>query len=340
MGELGRALPKAELHIHIEGTLEPELMFELAAQNGVELPYPDVESVKAAYDFGELQDFLDIYYAACEVLITRKDFRRLTVAYLERVAADNVRHVEIFCDPQTHTDRGVPMDTVIGGIGDGLDEGRERLGITSHLIICFLRHLSCDDAMHTLEAALPFADRWIGVGLDSSERDHPPFDFRAVYERAGQLGKRKVGHAGEEGPPEYVWQALELGWERIDHGNAAVQDPQLVERLRRDRIPLTMCPLSNLRLKVVKDIRDHPLPELLRRGLVVTANSDDPAYFGGYVGANFAVLGDGGMGLSDEEIVQVARNSFEASFMDAEAKRRHLAEVGAVAARVLAAGVD
>jgi adenosine deaminase len=340
MGELGRALPKAELHIHIEGTLEPELMVELAAQNGVALPYPDVESVKAAYDFGGLQDFLDIYYAACEVLVTREDFRRLTVAYLERVAAENVRHVEIFCDPQTHTDRGVPMDTVIGGISEGLDEGRDRLGVTSHLIICFLRHLSCDKAMHTLESALPFADRWIGVGLDSSERDHPPFDFRAVYERAGQLGKRKVGHAGEEGPPEYVWQALELGWERIDHGNAAIGDPQLAERLRRDRIPLTMCPLSNLRLKVVKDIRDHPLPELLRRGLIVTANSDDPAYFGGYLGANFAVLGEGGMGLSDEEIVQVARNSFEASFLDAEAKRRHLAEVDAAAARLLAANVD
>lgn len=340
MTDLAQALPKAELHIHIEGTLEPELMFELAEQGGVELPYPDVESVKAAYDFGELQDFLDVYYAACGVLRTRDDFRRLTIAYLERVAADNVRHVEIFCDPQTHTARGVAMGTVVGGIGDGLDEGRERLGISSHLIICFLRHLSCDEAMRTLEEALPFADRWIGVGLDSSERNHPPSDFAAVYERAGQLGKHKVGHAGEEGPPAYVWQALELGFERIDHGNAAVEDPELVERLRRDRIPLTMCPLSNLRLKVVKDIREHPLPELLRRGVIVTANSDDPAYFGGYVGANFEVLGGGGMGLSDEEIIQLARNSFEASFLDSEAKQRHLAEVDATATRVLAAAVD
>jgi adenosine deaminase len=340
MAPLGRELPKAELHIHIEGTLEPELMFELAARNGVELPYPDVEAVKAAYDFGELQDFLDIYYAACEVLITRDDFRRLTIAYLERVAADNVRHVEIFCDPQTHTARGIEMETVIGGISDGLEDGRRRLGISSHLIICFLRHLSCEDAMRTLEAALPFGESWIGVGLDSSERDNPPSKFAAAYERAGELGKHKVGHAGEEGPPEYVWQALELGFERIDHGNAAIQDPRLVERLKRDRIPLTMCPLSNLRLKVVKDIRHHPLPQLLRSGLIVTANSDDPAYFGGYVGANFAVLGSGGMGLSDEEIVQVARNSFEASFLDAEAKRRHLAEVDAVAARLLAANVD
>ena len=232
------------------------------------------------------------------------------------------------------------MATVIGGITDGLEEGRDRLGITSHLIICFLRHLSCDAAMHTLQAALPFSEHWIGVGLDSSERDNPPSKFAAVYERAGRLGKRRVGHAGEEGPPEYVWQALELGWERIDHGNAAVQDPQLVERLRRDRIPLTMCPLSNLRLKVVMDIREHPLPQLLRSGLIVTANSDDPAYFGGYLGANFAELGSNGMGLGDEEIVQLARNSFDASFLDAEAKRRHIAEVDAVAARLRAAATD
>jgi adenosine deaminase len=334
---LGRELPKAELHIHIEGTLEPELMLELAARNGVELPYPDVESVKAAYDFGELQDFLDIYYAACAVLRTREDFQRLTIAYLERVAEDNVRHVEIFCDPQTHTERGVAMETVIGGITDGLEEGRRRLGISSHLIICFLRHLSCEEAMQTLEDALPFSEQWIGVGLDSSERDNPPSKFRDVYERAGRHGKRKVGHAGEEGPPAYVWEALELGWERIDHGNAAVEDPQLVERLRRDRIPLTMCPLSNLRLKVVKDIREHPLPQLLRSGLIVSANSDDPSYFGGYVGANFAVLGEHGMGLSDEEIVQVARNSFEASFLDPDVKRRHLAELDAVAERLLGA---
>ena len=335
MTKLAQALPKAELHIHIEGTLEPEMMFVFAERNGIELPYPDVESVKAAYDFGELQDFLDIYYAACEVLRTREDFRELTAAYLKRVVEDNVRHVEIFCDPQTHTARGISMETVLGGIGDGLDEGRERLGITSHLIICFLRHLPAEQAMQTLEEALPYEHRWIGVGLDSSERNHPPSDFAAVYERAGNLGKHKVGHAGEEGPPEYVWQALALGWERIDHGNAAIRDPELVEKLCRDRIPLTMCPLSNLRLKVIGDIHEHPLPQLLRRGLIVTANSDDPAYFGGYIADNFATLGPAGMGLSDDEIVQVARNSFEASFLPEDAKRRHLAEVDAAAARLL-----
>jgi adenosine deaminase len=335
--DLAQALPKAELHVHIEGTLEPELMFALAERNGVGLKYPDVESVRAAYEFGNLQDFLDIYYAACDVLRTREDFRELTIAYLDRAAADNVRHVEAFCDPQTHTSRGVAMDDVLGGISDGLVDGSERLGISSHLIVCFLRHLSSAEAMRTLEEALPFGDLWIGVGLDSSERDHPPSGFADVYDRAGRLGKRKVGHAGEEGPPEYVWEGLELGWERIDHGNASVRDPELVERLRTDRIPLTMCPLSNLRLKVVREIREHPLPELLRQGVVVTVNSDDPAYFGGYIGANFAVLGQDGMGLSDEEIVQVARNGFEASFLPPEAKQRHLAALDETAARLLSA---
>jgi adenosine deaminase len=332
--DLAHALPKAELHLHIEGTLEPELLFELADRNGVELPYPDMESVKAAYDFNELQDFLDIYYAACEVLRTREDFRALTVAYLERAAADNVRHVEVFCDPQTHTARGVAIDAVIRGISDGLAEGHERLGISSHLIICFLRHLSGAEATQTLEQALPLGELWIGVGLDSSERGNPPFGFRDAYARAGELGKHKVGHAGEEGPPEYVWEGLELGWERIDHGNAAIKDPRLVERLSRERTPLTMCPLSNLRLKVVRELSEHPLPALLRSGVAVSVHSDDPAYFGGYIGANFAVLGDGGMGLTDEEIVQVARNGFEASFLPADVKARHISELEDIAARV------
>ncbi len=334
MTDLAQALPKAELHLHIEGTLEPELMFELAERNGVELAYPDVESVKAAYEFDELQDFLDIYYAACEVLRTRRDFRDLTVAYLERAAADNVRHAEVFCDPQTHTARGIPIDVVLGGVSDGLAEGRDRLGISSHLIICFLRHLSGAEATRTLEQALPLGQLWIGVGLDSSERGNPPFGFRDAYARAGELGKHRVGHAGEEGPPEYVWEGLKLGWERIDHGNAAIEDPQLVERLSRDRVPLTMCPLSNLRLKVVRELSEHPLPALLRSGVAVTVHSDDPAYFGGYIGANFAVLGEGGMGLSDEEIVQVARNSFEASFLPAAAKERHISELEDTAARI------
>lgn len=332
MTDLAHAVPKAELHIHIEGTLEPEMMFALAERNGIELAYPDVGSVKAAYEFSQLQDFLDIYYAACDVLRTREDFRDLTVAYLERAAADNVRHVEVFCDPQTHTARGVSMDTVIGGVGAGLDEGLDRLGISSHLIICFLRHLSSHEALQTLEDALPFSDRWIGVGLDSSERGNPPSKFDEVYARAGQLGKHRVGHAGEEGPPEYVWQGLDLGWERIDHGNAAIDDSDLVARLSRDQIPLTMCPLSNLRLKVVRDISAHPLPKLLSQGVLVTANSDDPAYFGGYIGANFEALGRPGMGLTDEQIVQVARNSFEASFLPEDVKQRHLAEVDAHAA--------
>jgi adenosine deaminase len=332
--DLAQALPKAELHLHIEGTLEPELMFALAERNGVELPYPDMDSVKAAYDFNELQDFLDIYYAACEVLRTREDFRDLTVAYLERAAADNVWHVEVFCDPQTHTVRGVSMDAIIGGVSDGLAEGRERLGISSYLIPCVLRHLPPTQGIEMLEAALPLSDLWIGVGLDSSELGHPPSNFIEVYTRAGELGKYKVGHAGEEGPPEYVWQGLELGWERIDHGNAAVRDPQLVGRLRRQRTPLTMCPLSNLRLKVVRDIAEHPLPELLRAGVMVTVHSDDQSYFGGYIGANFAVLGEGGMGLDDDEIARVARNSFEASFLPPADKQRRLAEFDATAAQL------
>ncbi len=335
--DLAQALPKAELHLHIEGTLEPELMFALAERNGVELAYPDIDSVRAAYDFNELQDFLDIYYAACEVLRTRRDFYDLTIAYLERAAADNVRHAEVFCDPQTHTARGISMETVIGGINDGLAEGRDRLGISSHLIICFLRHLSGAEATRTLEQALPFGEQWIGVGLDSSERGNPPSGFREAYDRAGELGKHRVGHAGEEGPPEYIWEGLKLGWERIDHGNAALEDPELVDRLSRGRIPLTMCPLSNLRLKVVHELSEHQLPELLRRGVMVSVHSDDPAYFGGYIGANFAVLGEGGMGLTDDEIVQVARNSFEASFLPNAVKERHISELGDVAARVRSA---
>ncbi len=335
MAELAYALPKAELHLHIEGTLEPELMFALAERNGITLPYPDLESVTAAYEFDDLQDFLDIYYAACDVLRTRDDFRDLATRYMERVAGDNVRHVEVFCDPQTHTARGIPMATVIGGISDGLKAGYARFGISSYLILCFLRHLSSGEAMQALDDAMPFSEHWIGVGLDSSERGHPPSDFASVYARAGELDKHRVGHAGEEGPPEYIWEGLGLGWERVDHGNQAVRDAELVDRLKRDRVPLTMCPLSNLRLKVVAEISEHPLPELLRRGVMVTVNSDDPAYFGGYIGDNFAVLGNDGMGLSDEEIVQVARNGFDASFLPAALKQRHISEVEATAARLL-----
>jgi adenosine deaminase len=334
MPDLVRELPKAELHVHIEGTLEPEMMFQLARRNGISLGYPDVDSVRAAYEFSDLQDFLDIYYAACDVLRTRADFRDLTTRYLGRAAADNVRHVEVFFDPQTHTTRGISMETVIGGITDGLAVGLERHGITSGLILCALRHLTCEQALQVLGEAAPFDRHWIGVGLDSSERGHPPSDFTAFYGRAGQLHKHAVGHAGEEGPPEYIWEGLELGWERIDHGNAAVEDPKLVHRLAEKRVPLTMCPLSNLRLKVVRDLSEHPLPALLRQGVVVTVHSDDPAYFGGYVGANYDVLGAEGMGLTDEEIAQVARNGFEASFLPAQAKRRHIAAVDAVLARM------
>jgi adenosine deaminase len=321
-------LPKAELHLHIEGTLEPELMFELARRNGVRLPYPDADAVRRAYSFSNLQSFLDIYYRACSVLVHERDFYELTTAYLARAREEGVRHVEVFFDPQTHTARGVKLETVVRGIGEALTEARQR-GMTSHLIMCFLRDLSADDAMVTLEQALAHRDVIFGVGLDSAEVGHPPEKFREVFERATSAGFRAVAHAGEEGPPEYIWQALDvLGAERIDHGVRCLEDRSLVRRLEADRIPLTVCPFSNVKLRVVDTLEQHPLATMLEHGLCATVNSDDPAYFGGYVGENLAGVAKA-LQLDDDTLVQLARNSFEASFLDDAERARHLAEVNA-----------
>ncbi len=322
------SLPKAELHLHIEGTLEPELMFELAQRNGVSLPYPDAEAVRRAYRFTNLQSFLDVYYRACSVLIHERDFFELTAAYLARAREEGVRHVEVFFDPQTHIARGVKLETVVRGISRALAEARQR-GMTSHLIMCFLRDRSADDAMATLEQALAHRDLIFGVGLDSAEVGHPPEKFRDVFDRAIGAGFRAVAHAGEEGPPEYIWQALDvLGAERIDHGVRCLEDRSLVHRLRADRIPLTVCPFSNVKLRVVDTLEQHPLAKMLEHGLCATVNSDDPAYFGGYVGANLAGVAKA-LRLDDDTIVELARNSFEASFLDDAARALHLAELDA-----------
>ena len=319
-----RAIPKTELHIHLEGSLEPELMFALADRNRVALPYRTVDEVRRAYQFTDLQSFLDIYYAAARALVTAQDFYDLTWAYLERVHAQNVRHVEPFFDPQTHTDRDIAFDTVLDGIARALADGERRLGITSRLIMCFLRHLPAPSAMRTLEQALPHRDRIFGVGLDSGERGNPPDGFTAVYERARRAGFQAVAHAGEEGPPEYIRQALDdLKVTRIDHGVRCLEDEPLVERLVAERIPLTVCPLSNVKLRVFDTIADHPLKRMLDRGLRVTVNSDDPAYFGGYVNENFSSVGDA-LGLSAQELTAVARNGFAASFMPGQAKQAAL----------------
>ena len=329
------ALPKAELHLHIEGTLEPELMFTIAERNGVPLPYASVEELRAAYEFSNLQDFLDIYYAGANALIEGRDFYDLTWAYLERVHAQNVRHVEIFFDPQTHTERGVPFAVVVDGIGRALDDAQAGLGISSRLIMCFLRHLNEADALETLNAAMACRDRIAGVGLDSSERGNPPGKFREVFRRARAAGFTAVAHAGEEGPPDYVWEALNaLEVARIDHGNRALEDPDLVAELARRRVPLTVCPLSNLKLCVVDDITAHPLKRMLDLGLFVTVNSDDPAYFGGYVNENYIAVAEA-LGLSRAELAQLARNSFEASLLDTDAKSALIAELDAT---VVAAG--
>jgi adenosine deaminase len=324
-------LPKAELHLHIEGSLEPELMFELARRNGVPIPFDSVEAVRAAYDFSNLQDFLDIYYAGANVLLTRPDFEDLAFAYFQRAAADNVRHAEIFFDPQTHTDRGVPMETVIEGLWGGMKRAETGLGVTSKLILCFLRHLDEDAALATLEAALPWRDRIAGVGLDSSEVGHPPSKFQRVFARARDLGFKLCAHAGEEGPPQYVHEALDLlHIDRMDHGNRSMEDEGLIRRLADEQMTLTVCPLSNLKLCVVKDLKDHPVPEMLRQGLHVTLNSDDPAYFGGYVNANYKQLASA-VGLTRDQVTQIARNSFEGSFLTEAEKARRIAEIDAYA---------
>ncbi|WP_423925589.1 adenosine deaminase [Candidatus Palauibacter sp.] len=313
LSEVIRDVPKAELHIHVEGSLEPEMMFDLARRNGVSLPYRSVEKVRRAYSFANLQEFLDLYYEGMNVLRTEEDFFALADAYLRRAAADGVVHVEMFFDPQAHTGRGVPLGTLMDGLEQAIVRSRER-GVSVSPILCFLRHLSEREAFETLEEAEPYLDRLLGVGLDSSEVGHPPSKFARVFEAARDLGLRLVAHAGEEGPPEYVWEALDiLGVERIDHGNRALEDEALVARLREDRIPLTVCPLSNLALRVVDDLAAHPIRRMLDLGLLATVNSDDPAYFGGYINENFRRVAEA-VGLSVEDIETLARNAFEASF--------------------------
>ena len=319
--ELARAIPKAELHIHIEGSLEPELIFALAQRNGVNLPYANVEALRAAYAFTDLQSFLDIYYAGASVLLKETDFYDMAWAYFERAKADNVVHAELFFDPQTHTARGVPMAVVIEGLSRACADAKEKLGVSASLILCFLRHLSEEDAFKTLEAALPYREHFIGVGLDSSELGHPPEKFERVFARCRELGLRLVAHAGEEGPPEYMWQAIDLlKVQRIDHGVACLQDPLLMAELAYTRLPLTVCPLSNLKLCVVNDLRDHPLKKMLDAGLCVTVNSDDPAYCGGYMNTNL-VQSVEALNLSREDVITLASNSFEAAFAGPEQRQ-------------------
>ena len=322
-------MPKAELHVHIEGTLEPELAFRLAQRNGVALPYASVEALRAAYQFTDLQSFLDIYYAGASVLKREQDFYDMTWAYLERAKTDNVAHTEIFFDPQTHTMRGVPFATVIAGITRALDEAGRRLGLSSRLIMCFLRHLSETDAFATVGGALPFRHRIVGVGLDSSEHGNPPHKFGRVFARCRELGWRVVAHAGEEGPASYIIEALDsLKAERIDHGVRCVEDAALVERLAREQVPLTVCPLSNVKLRVFPDLSHHNLKQLLSSGLRVTVNSDDPAYFGGYVNDNFIAVQQA-LNLSRDEVCRLAKNSFLASFIDDVDKQRFCAALDA-----------
>lgn len=320
-------LPKAELHLHIEGSLEPDMMFRFAQRNKIALPFKSVEEIRAAYDFSNLQDFLDIYYQGMNVLRTEEDFFDLTMAYLNRVRADNVRHVEIFFDPQGHTERGVSFDTAISGILTALKLAKAQFGVTTRLIMCFLRHLSEEDAFATLKQAERWFDNIEAVGLDSSEVGHPPSKFERVFAAAREAGLKTVAHAGEEGPPAYVYEALDLlKIARLDHGNRALEDDALVERLRREAMTLTVCPLSNLKLCVVDDMDGHPLKRMLQLGLRATVNSDDPAYFGGYVMDNFRAVIEA-LNLSTDEIRALARNSIEGSFLSDSEKRAHLAAI-------------
>lgn len=322
-----RRIPKAELHLHLEGTLEPELMFTLAERNRVTVPYRTMDEVRHAYRFTDLQSFLDIYYAAARTLRTEQDFYDLTWAYLTRVHAQNVHHVEPFFDPQTHTDRGIAFETVLDGVTRALGDAEREFRMSSRLVLCFLRHLPASAAMRTLEQAVPHRDRIAAVGLDSGEKGHPPSEFVDVFARARREGFRAVAHAGEEGPPAYIWQALDgLGVERIDHGVRCLEDPKLVERLVADRVPLTVCPLSNVKLRVVDTIADHPVKRMLDRGLRVCLNSDDPAYFGGYILDNYLAVART-FALSPTEIATLARNAIESTFLDAAGQRRLLAEL-------------
>ena len=326
-------LPKAELHLHIEGTLEPEMLFRFAARNGVPIPYLDVEALRGAYAFDDLQSFLDLYYAGMAVLLTERDFFELTDAYLARARAAGVVHAEIFFDPQAHLVRGVPFAVVIDGIWEALRESASRYGITTRLIMCFLRDRSPEEALTVLETALPFGDRIAAVGLDSAEAGHPPRLFETVFARARAAGWRTVAHAGEEGPPAYVIEALDLlRVERIDHGVRSLEDPRLVARLRDDRVPLTVCPFSNVRLRVVDRLRDHPLRRMLEAGLCATVNSDDPAYFGGYVDDNLHGTRVA-LDLGESDLVTLARNSFEAAFLEPAVRSRYVARLDAFARR-------
>jgi adenosine deaminase len=331
LDRLIRELPKVELHLHIEGTLEPEMVFQLAAKHGVKLAYESVDALRAAYSFGDLQSFLDIYYAGCDVLRDDDDFHAMTMAYLRRAHADRVVHAEIFFDPQTHTARGVPMAVVVGGIRRAMADAERELGITSELILCFLRHLSEEDALATLEDALPFVDQFAGVGLDSGERGNPPSKFARVFAKARAAGLKAVAHAGEEGPAAYIHEALDLlKVVRIDHGVRCEEDDELVERLAIDRVPLTVCPLSNVKLCVYKRMADHNIARLLKRGVCVTVNSDDPAYFGGYMVDNYRAVADA-LPVGKAELVQLAQNAVEASWLPAARKDQINAQIRDVA---------
>jgi adenosine deaminase len=328
-----RNLPKCELHIHIEGSLEPEMMLALARRNGVALPYASLDEIHRAYRFGNLQDFLNVYYLGMSVLIAEQDFYDLAFAYLQRAQADNVRHVEMFFDPQGHTGRGVAFETVINGLSRAIADAKRSLGVSASLIMCFLRDLDEDSALKTLDTAMQFRDRIMGIGLDSAERGNPPGKFARVYARARDAGFFLTAHAGEEGPASYVWEALDsLGVMRIDHGNHAMDDDALVHRLAREKMALTICPLSNLRLRVVDDLEHHPLRRMMDKGLMVTVNSDDPAYFGGYVGENYRAVSDA-LALGREEIAAIVRNGFHASLLSDSEKATALVEID----RVLAA---
>lgn len=325
--ELIRALPKAELHVHIEGTFEPELMFAIAQRNQIQIPYQSVEEVKQAYNFHNLQSFLDIYYAGANVLVHEQDFYDLAWAYFKKCAEDRVVHTEMFFDPQTHTERGVDFATVLAGLKRASKDAQEKLGISSQLIMCFLRHLSEEKAFETLEQALPFKDDIIAIGLDSSEVGHPPSKFERVFAKAREAGFLIVAHAGEEGPPEYIWEALDLlKVNRIDHGVRSEEDEQLMVRLIAEKMPLTVCPLSNLKLCVVNDMGEHNIRRLLQKGVHVTVNSDDPSYFGGYMNDNFVAIQQA-LDLSNDELKQLAINSFEASFISDNEKQKWIAEV-------------
>lgn len=327
-----RALPKAELHLHIEGTLEPELLFEIGRRNKVKLRYPGVAELKRAYEFSDLQSFLDIYYEGAAVLLKDRDFHDLAWAYLSRAKMDGVRHAEIFFDPQTHTSRNVPVEAIVEGLSAAMKRAQRELHVSARLILCFLRHLDEDEAFETLRRSRRYWEFFEAVGLDSSENGHPPKKFERVFAMARSEGLKAVAHAGEEGPPEYVREALDLlKVSRVDHGVRSAEDPELLERLARERIPLTVCPLSNVKLRVFSDLRDHNLGELLRRGLCVTVNSDDPAYFGGYVLENFLAARTA-LGLSARDMAQLARNSIEASFLPEADKSRLYAEIAALPA--------